>query len=127
VDTRTFRFPVGEAAPAVEIRNHAGSVTVEAVQDAPEFVVEIEPMDSAAESLVDKADVSLTGSRLRVALPERRLMRGPGFAVRVTVPTGTAARVAVASADVELRGEQRERRRQGGRGAGSRDAGQRVG
>ena len=49
--------------------------------------------------------MSTAGSRLRVALPERRLLRSPAFAVRVTVPAGTAVRVAVASADVELRGE----------------------
>ena len=103
--TRTHRFPVGTGAPSLEVRNPAGSVTVEAVADAPEFVVEIEPLDAAAEQLVDQVDVFPAGSRLRVAVPERRLWRTPRFAVRVTVPRGTATRVAVASADTELRGE----------------------
>jgi hypothetical protein len=104
VDTRTDRFPLGDSSPAVEIRNHAGSVTVEAVEAADEFVVEITPLDGLAEPLVDRADVVVTGSRLRVTLPERRLLRSPAFAVRVTVPPGTAVRVTVGSADVELRG-----------------------
>ena len=41
-------------------------------------------------------------TRLRVAVPERRLLRTPAFAVRITTPPGAAARVAVASADAEL-------------------------
>ena len=101
---RVHRFPVGAGPHALEIRNPAGSVTVEAVEDAPEYVVEIEPLDSAAEQLVDRLDLFLVGARLRVQVPERRLLRTPAFAVRVTAPTGTSARVAVASADVELRG-----------------------
>jgi hypothetical protein len=105
VDTRTIRFPIGGRAPAAEILNHAGSVTVEAVEAAPEFAVEITPLDGAAELLADRADVVVSGSRLRVVLPERGVLRSPAFAVRVTVPPGTAARVAVASADVDLRGE----------------------
>jgi len=105
VKTRTHRFPVGPDAPSLEVRNPAGSVTVEAVAEAPEFVVEVEPLDAAAEQLVDQVDLLLSGSRLRVAVPERRLWRTPRFAVRVTVPRGTATRVAVASAGTELRGE----------------------
>ncbi|WP_448627422.1 DUF4097 family beta strand repeat-containing protein [Geodermatophilus sp. URMC 64] len=106
MDTRTHRFPVGAGPFAVEIRNPAGSVDVDAVEGTTEYVVEIAPLDSAAEELVDRVDLYLAGSRLRVAVPERRLqLRTPAFALRVTVPTGTAARVAVASADVELRGE----------------------
>ena len=55
MDTRTFRFPLGDGAPAAEVRNHAGSVTVEAVEAAPEFVVQITPLDGLAESLADQA------------------------------------------------------------------------
>ncbi|MGY1810565.1 DUF4097 family beta strand repeat-containing protein [Blastococcus sp. SYSU D00669] len=105
METRTHRFPVGAGPHAVEIRNPAGTVTVEAGPDCAEHVVEIAPLDSAAEELVDKVDLFLVGSRLRVHVPERRLLRTPAFAVRVTAPTGTAARVAVASADVDLRGD----------------------
>jgi hypothetical protein len=105
LDTLTHRFPLGQDAPSLEVRNPSGSVTVEAVEGAPEYVVEIEPLDNAAELLAGKVDLFLVGSRLRVVVPERRLLRTPGFAVRVTVPSGTATRVAVASADTELRGE----------------------
>jgi DUF4097 and DUF4098 domain-containing protein YvlB len=105
MDIRVHRFPVGTGPFAVEVRNPSGSVTVDAVDDADEYVVEIQPLDSSAEQLIDRIDLFLVGSRLRVQVPERRVLRTPAFAVRVTVPTGTAARVAVASADVELRGE----------------------
>lgn len=105
METRTHRFPVGTGAASVEVRNPAGSVTVEAVAEAPEFVVEVEPLDAAAEQLVDEVDLFLSGSRLRVAVPERRPWRTPRFAVRITVPRGAATRVAVGSADAELRGE----------------------
>jgi hypothetical protein len=105
VEIRVHRFPVGAGPYAVEVRNPAGSVTVDAVEDTPEYVVEIEPLDSAAEELIDRVDLFLVGSRLRVHVPERRLLRTPSFAIRITAPSGTAARVAVASADIELHGE----------------------
>jgi hypothetical protein len=105
VELRVHRFPVGAGPYAVEVRNPAGSVTVETLEDTPEYVVEIEPLDSAAEELIDRVDLFLVGSRLRVHVPERRLLRTPAFAIRVTAPTGAATRIAVASADTELRGE----------------------
>lgn len=102
---RTQRFPIGDGAPAVEIRNPAGSVTVEVVDGTTEFAVEVEPLDDAADQLLDRVDVAVLGSRLRVAVPERRvLFRSPAFAVRATVPSGSAARVAVLSADTALHG-----------------------
>src|SRR5205807_1283434 len=88
----------------VEIRNPSGSVTVEAPEGATEFVVDLEPLNNAAEQLLDEVEVEVFGARLRVAAPERRLFRSPEFAVRVTVPAGADARVAVASAEVLLRG-----------------------
>ncbi|MGY1603818.1 DUF4097 family beta strand repeat-containing protein [Geodermatophilus sp. SYSU D00815] len=105
MDPRTHRFPVGTGPAAVEVRNAAGTVTVEAVEDCAEYVVEVQPLDDAAEDLAGRVDLFLVGSRLRIHAPERRSLRTPSFAVRVTVPTGTATRVAVASADVDLRGE----------------------
>ena len=105
MEIRVHRFPVGDEPHAVEIRNPAGSVTVQAVEGAPEYVVEVEALDSAAEELIDRVDLFLVGSRLRVHVPERRLLRTPAFAVRVTAPARAAARIAVASADTELRGE----------------------
>jgi hypothetical protein len=105
VDTRTHRFPVGDGQPAVEIRNALGSVTVDAVDGTAEYVVEIDPLDSAGRQALDAVEVSAVNSRLRVVAPERRLLRGGSFAVRVTAPAGTAVRVACVTADAELRGE----------------------
>ena len=101
---RTHRFPVGAGPHAVEVRNPAGSVTVEATEGATEFAVDIDPLDDSADQLLDEVDVVCVGSRLRVVVPERRLFRSPSFAVRVTTPAGSDARVAVASADAVLRG-----------------------
>lgn len=102
--TRTHRFPVGDGSPAVEIRNPAGSIAVEAPEGATEFAVDIEPLNNAAEQLLDQVEVGVVGSRLRIAVPERRLFRSPEFAIRTTVPMGSDARVAAASADSVLRG-----------------------
>jgi DUF4097 and DUF4098 domain-containing protein YvlB len=96
--------------PRIEVRNPAGSVTVRAVEGAEQLEVEVEPLDDAAEQLLDRVEVDLRAgdadspARLRVAVPERRLLRTPAFAVRITTPSGAAARIAVASADVELTG-----------------------
>jgi DUF4097 and DUF4098 domain-containing protein YvlB len=104
VDTRTERFPVTGGTPAIEVRNPAGSVTVEAREGADELVVEVTALDSAAEQLLDRVGLFSTSTRLRVEVPERRLLRTPSFAVTVLTPPGAAVRVATASADATLRG-----------------------
>lgn len=101
---RTHRFPLPAGTPAIDVRNPSGSVTVEALDAADELTVLIEPRDGAAEQALERVEVSLVGSRLRIAVPERRLFRSPSFAITVTTPPGASARVAVASADAELRG-----------------------
>jgi hypothetical protein len=96
--------------PRIEVRNPAGSVTVQAVEGLEHLEAWVEPLDDAAEELLDQVVIDMRegapGSRttLRVAVPERRLLRTPAFAVRVTTPPNAAARIAVASADVELTG-----------------------
>lgn len=96
--------------PRVEVRNAAGSVTVEAGESAELLAVWVEALDETAEALLDRVEVDLRAgdaqspARLRVAVPERRLLRTPAFAVRVSTPPGAAARIAVASAQVELTG-----------------------
>ena len=96
--------------PRIEVRNAAGSVTVRAVEGAERLDVEVEPLDDAAEQLLDRVEIDVregdagSPTRLRVTVPERRLLRTPAFAVRITTPAGAAARIAVASADVELTG-----------------------
>lgn len=104
MEPRNHSFPLPEGTPAIDVRNPAGLVAVEAVDGADELTVRIEPRDSEAERLLDRVEVSLTGSRLRIAVPERRLFRTPSFAITITTTPGSSARVAVASADAELRG-----------------------
>jgi DUF4097 and DUF4098 domain-containing protein YvlB len=43
-------------------------------------------------------------ARLRVTVPERRLLRTPAFAVRISTPPGATVRITGASAHVELTG-----------------------
>jgi hypothetical protein len=97
--------------PRIEVRNPAGSVTVTAVEGAEQLEVRVEPLDAAAEELLDRVEIDVRDAesagvptRLRVVVPERRLLRTPAFAVRVTTPAGAAARIAVAAADAELTG-----------------------
>jgi hypothetical protein len=103
--------PVGDGPPPrIDVRNAAGSVTVEAVEGESQVDVLVEPLDDAAEELLDRVEVDVreggpdSPTRVRVTVPERRLLRTPAFAVRITTPPGTAARIAVASAEVELTG-----------------------
>jgi hypothetical protein len=104
VEPRTHRFPVTDPPAAVDVRNPAGSVTVEARDGVDEVVVEVTALDGAAEQLIDRVEVTATPSRLQVAVPERRLLRTPSFAISVTTPSDAAVRVAAASADTVLRG-----------------------
>ena len=90
--------------PRIEVRNAAGSVTVEAIEGAEQIGVFVEALDDAAEQLLDRVEIDDSPTRLRVVTPERRLLRTPAFAVRITTPADTAARIAVASADAELIG-----------------------
>jgi len=105
------QVPVADGPPPrLEVRNPAGSVAVDAIDGAAKVEVHVEPLDAAAEELLDRVEIDVRegGSdsppRIRVTVPERRLLRTPAFAVRITTPTGTAARIAVASAEVELTG-----------------------
>jgi hypothetical protein len=113
VSVRKLVSHTGSTPPKLDIRNPSGSVTVEAVDGVEEVEVRVEPLDSAAEQLLDLVEIDVSAAdpdragspaRIRVAVPERRLFRSPSFAVFVSAPAGAAARVAVASADMELRG-----------------------
>jgi DUF4097 and DUF4098 domain-containing protein YvlB len=67
-------------------------------------------LDDAAEELLDRVEIDIregapgSPAALRVVVPQRRLLHTPSFAVRITTPSGASARIAVASADVELTG-----------------------
>lgn len=101
---RTHRVPLSDSLRAIEVRNPAGSVTVRAVEGTPELLVSIEPLGDDAEQVADRVDLAVTDSRLRVSVPERRLLRTPSFAIEVITPPGAEVRVAVGSAEVGLRG-----------------------
>jgi hypothetical protein len=104
VESRTYRFPVTDPPAAVEVRNPAGSVTVEARDGVEEVVVEVAALDGTAEQLLDRVAVSSSPSRLQVEVPERRLLRTPSFAISVVTPPDADVRVASASADIGLHG-----------------------
>jgi Putative adhesin len=111
MSVRTHVAAVPGPPPRIEVRNAAGSVTVAAVEGAEQLEVRVEPLDAAADELLDRVEIDVRDAesddvptRLRVVVPERRLLRTPSFAVRITTPPGAAARIGVASADVELTG-----------------------
>jgi len=110
---RTLEADTGGSPPRIEVRNAAGSVTLEAVEGSDVLDVRVEALDAAAEQLLDRVDIEVSDSDpdrphspviLRVAVPERRLWSTPAFDVRILTPADAAARVAVASARVRLRG-----------------------
>jgi hypothetical protein len=111
VFVRNSATPAGSTPPELEIRNPAGSVTVEAVEGTDSVDVRVEALDNAAEQLLDDVDIAVDTParpdapvRVRVIVPQRRLFRSPSFAIRVTTPSGTRARVSAMSADVDVRG-----------------------
>lgn len=104
MESRTHRFPVSGDTPALEIRNLSGSVTIQAREDVGELVVEIAALDRTAEGQLDRAGLFFTHSRLRVRLPERRLMGTGSYAVSVISPPDADVQVAAGSADTVLRG-----------------------
>lgn len=110
--SRTHTAPTGDRPAAVEIRNFSGSVALETRDDADAVSVRVEPLDTAAEQLLDQVVIDDSAGdpagigpvTVRVLVPERRLFRTPSFAIAVTAPAGTAARLTAGSADAVLRG-----------------------
>jgi hypothetical protein len=100
------------ARPQIEVGNPAGSVSMECIEGADALDVQVEALNDDAEELLDEVAIEATegdpeqGSavRLRITVPDRRLWENPEFGVRITTPPGADARIAVASADVDLRG-----------------------
>ena len=101
---RTHRVPLSATPRTIEVHDPAGSVTVEAVEGTEELLLRIEPLDQTAVELLDQVQLVVTDSRVRVTVPQRRLLRAPSFAIAVTTPPDAPVRVAVGSADVQLRG-----------------------
>jgi DUF4097 and DUF4098 domain-containing protein YvlB len=88
----------------LEIRNPAGSTTIEADPAADEVVIEVQALNSSAEETIDRLDLIVTRGQVRVSVPERRLLRTPSFAITVTTPPGGDVTVTGASATTSLRG-----------------------
>lgn len=114
MSVRTYRASATAAPPRIEIHNPIGRILVEAVEGSHELEVEVEALDSVAEQLLDDVEIEATQAdperaddpvRLRVRVPAPRLFRNGAFAVRVTTPPDAAARLTVASADLEVRGQ----------------------
>ncbi len=109
---RTQSIPTAGRPVALDVRNFSGSVSLEAVDGAETVEVRVEPLDAAAEQALERVDIEASPSdpgdqrptTVRVAVPERRLLRAPSFAITVTVPADADARVAVGSADTVARG-----------------------
>jgi hypothetical protein len=97
----------------LEVRNPAGTVEVTA-GDSTTSTVEVRALSDSADArdLAERTKVELTGRRLTVAVPERRLVfgRGTPIAVTVTVPAGSRARLRTASAESTCRGRLAELR-----------------
>jgi hypothetical protein len=113
MSVRTLTAATAGSPPRIDVRNPAGRVTLEVAEGSEVFDVRVEALDASAEQLLDRVEIDVSGAdpdrpdspvTLRVAVPERRLWNTPAFDVRILTPAGTAARVAVASADVHLRG-----------------------
>jgi hypothetical protein len=105
VTVRTHRVPLSGSARALEIRNPAGSTTVEAVPGAEEIVIEVRARNGLAEELIDRLDLVVTRSSVRLSVPDRRLMlRSPSFAITVTTPPDVAVTATSASSDATLSG-----------------------
>ncbi|MCV2488439.1 DUF4097 domain-containing protein [Geodermatophilus sp. YIM 151500] len=109
MSVREESFPV-DGPLAVDVRNPAGSVALTAREGGGRVEVRVEALDPAAAQLLEAVDIATSSSdgerpqRVRVTVPERWLFRTPRFAVTVRGPAATDARLAVASADVDVRG-----------------------
>jgi Putative adhesin len=110
MSVRTLSVPTGSTPPVLEVRNFAGSVVIDAVEGADAVDVRVEALDSAAEQLLERIELTADPAgpdgavRVRVAVPNRALWRTPAFAVTVRTPGDTRASVAAAAADIEVRG-----------------------
>jgi hypothetical protein len=108
---RRETFAVTGPAPAVEVRNPAGSVLLTAVEGTAEITVDVEALNGAAEKALAEVVVQhLPGSadgapaRLLVTVPTSRLLSSPRFAVTAVLPAGCPLGVSVASAAATVRG-----------------------
>ena len=57
MSVRTHLVAVAGPPPRIEVRNAAGSISVEAVEDAAQIEVRVDPLDDAAEELLDRVEI----------------------------------------------------------------------
>lgn len=89
----------------VSVRNQAGTVEITATE-VTQTSVEIVPNDAKGAELVERTRVQLSedAGRLRIDVPDRRMLRQPALEIIVTVPTDSSIDVKTATADVQTRG-----------------------
>jgi len=104
VSATTHRFETPNPLD-VSVRNQAGSVEITAAE-VPETSVETVQNDSRGAELAERTRVQLSedAGRLRIDVPDRRMLRQPSLEIIVTVPTGSSVDVETATADVQTRG-----------------------
>ena len=92
---------------ALTVRFASGDLRIEAT-DRPDVEIDVEPhgSSSADRELADATVVEQVGNEIRIIAPDSKgwLRRSASLRVRASVPTGTATRIAVESADVVLTG-----------------------
>ncbi len=104
VNAITHRFSTAKPLD-VSVRNQAGTVEITAA-DVAETTVEIVPNDAKGAELAERTRVQLSedAGRLRIDVPDRRMLRQPALEIIVTLPTGSSLDVQTATADVQTRG-----------------------
>jgi len=104
VSATTHRFETPNPLD-VSVRNQAGTVEITAA-DVTQTTVEIVPNDARGAELAERTRVQLSedAGRLRIDVPDRKMLRQPSLEIIVTVPTGSSVDVETATADVQTRG-----------------------
>ncbi|MDQ4036902.1 MAG: DUF4097 domain-containing protein [Actinomycetota bacterium] len=89
----------------VWVRNQSGTVEITAA-DVTETSVEVVPNDAKGTDLAERTRVQLSedARRLRIDVPDRKMLRQPALEIIVTVPTGSSIDVETATAEVSTRG-----------------------
>ncbi|CAN5400509.1 hypothetical protein BH24ACT9_BH24ACT9_11120 [soil metagenome] len=104
VSATTYRFDTPSPLD-VSIRNQSGTVEITAAE-VTETTVEIVPNDSRGAELAERTQVQLSedSGRLRIDVPDRKMLRQPALEIILTVPTRSSIDIETATADVQTRG-----------------------
>ncbi len=104
VNATTHRFHTPNPLD-VSVRTQAGTIEI-CSADVTETTVEIVPNDARGAELAQRTRVQLSedSGRLRIDVPDRKMLRQPSLEIIVTVPTGSSIDIETATADVQTRG-----------------------